>query len=81
MAMSWPLVALFISQLADGKELTVTNPEMTRFLMSLDSSVDLALYAFEHGQQGDIFVQKVPVCAKGTSIDNRNLGSGVERNI
>ncbi|MBV5328899.1 MAG: polysaccharide biosynthesis protein, partial [Chlorobium sp.] len=44
----------------EGKPLTVTDPNMTRFLMSLEDSVDLVLYAYEHGQQGDIFVQKAP---------------------
>jgi UDP-glucose 4-epimerase len=43
-----------------GEPLTVTDPSMTRFLMSLEDSVDLVLYAFEHGQQGDIFIQKAP---------------------
>jgi len=51
---------LFVSQLKEGKPLTVTDPNMTRFLMSLEDSVDLVLYAFEHGSQGDIFVQKAP---------------------
>ena len=51
---------LFVSQLKEGKPLTLTDPNMTRFLMSLEDSVDLVLYAFEHGQQGDIFVQKAP---------------------
>jgi UDP-glucose 4-epimerase len=49
-----------VSQLKQGKEITITDPLMTRFLMSLDDSVDLVLYAFKHGQQGDIFVQKSP---------------------
>jgi UDP-N-acetylglucosamine 4,6-dehydratase len=53
-------IPLFVSQLTEGKALTVTDPNMTRFLMSLEDSVDLVLYAFEHGQQGDIFVQKAP---------------------
>ena len=51
---------MFVSQLKEGKPLTVTDPNMTRFLMSLEDSVDLVLYAFEHGSQGDIFVQKAP---------------------
>jgi UDP-glucose 4-epimerase len=49
-----------VSQLKEGKPLTVTDPNMTRFLMSLEDSVDLVLYAYEHGEQGDIFVQKAP---------------------
>jgi UDP-N-acetylglucosamine 4,6-dehydratase/5-epimerase len=54
------VIPLFQSQLREGKSLTVTDPHMTRFLMSLEESVDLVLFAFEHGQQGDIFVQKAP---------------------
>jgi UDP-glucose 4-epimerase len=54
------VIPLFVSQLKEGKPLTVTDPSMTRFLMSLDDSVDLVLHAFEHGTQGDIFVQKAP---------------------
>lgn len=60
MASRGSVIPLFISQLKEGKPLTVTDPGMTRFLMSLEDSVDLVLYAFEHGQQGDIFVQKAP---------------------
>jgi UDP-N-acetylglucosamine 4,6-dehydratase len=54
------VIPLFIEQLEQGKPLTVTDPNMTRFLMSLEDSVDLVLHAFEHGTQGDIFVQKAP---------------------
>ena len=54
------VIPLFIEQLKQGKPLTVTDPNMTRFLMSLEDSVDLVLHAFEHGTQGDIFVQKAP---------------------
>lgn len=60
MASRGSVIPLFVSQLRDGKPLTVTDPNMTRFLMSLEDSVDLVLYAYEHGQQGDIFVQKAP---------------------
>ncbi|WP_036303321.1 polysaccharide biosynthesis protein [Methylotenera sp. L2L1] len=60
MASRGSVIPLFVSQLNEGKPLTVTDPNMTRFLMSLEDSVDLVLYAFEHGQQGDIFVQKAP---------------------
>jgi UDP-N-acetylglucosamine 4,6-dehydratase len=60
MASRGSVIPLFVSQLKDGKPLTVTDPNMTRFLMSLEDSVDLVLYAFEHGVQGDIFVQKAP---------------------
>ncbi len=50
----------FIEQIKAGKPLTITNPNMTRFMMSLDDAVDLVLYAFKNGTQGDIFVQKAP---------------------
>jgi UDP-N-acetylglucosamine 4,6-dehydratase/5-epimerase len=60
MASRGSVIPLFISQLKEGKPLTVTDPNMTRFLMSLEDSVSLVLYAYEHGQQGDIFVQKSP---------------------
>jgi UDP-N-acetylglucosamine 4,6-dehydratase/5-epimerase len=60
MASRGSVIPLFISQLKQGKPLTVTDPNMTRFLMSLEDSVDLVLYAYQHGNQGDIFVQKAP---------------------
>ena len=60
MASRGSVIPLFISQLKEGKPLTVTDPNMTRFLMSLEDSVDLVLYAYEHGKPGDIFVQKAP---------------------
>ena len=60
MASRGSVIPLFVSQIREGKPLTVTDPNMTRFLMSLEDSVDLVLYAFEHGEQGDIFVQKAP---------------------
>lgn len=60
MASRGSVIPLFVSQIKEGKALTLTDPSMTRFLMSLDDSVDLVLHAFEHGQQGDIFVQKAP---------------------
>ena len=56
------VIPLFISQIRDGKQLTVTEPTMTRFIMSLDEAVDLVLFAFEHGESGDILVQKAPAC-------------------
>jgi UDP-glucose 4-epimerase len=60
MASRGSVIPLFISQIKEEKPLTVTDPAMTRFLMSLEDSVDLVLYAYEHGKQGDIFVQKAP---------------------
>ena len=60
MASRGSVIPLFIEQIRSDESLTVTDPEMTRFLMSLEDSVDLVLHAFEHGQQGDIFIQKAP---------------------
>ncbi|MDO9599835.1 MAG: polysaccharide biosynthesis protein [Azoarcus sp.] len=60
MASRGSVIPLFINQLKGGEPLTVTDPNMTRFLMSLEDSVDLVLHAFEHAEQGDIFVQKAP---------------------
>lgn len=60
MASRGSVIPLFISQLKQGKPLTITDPKMTRFLMSLEDSVELVLHAFEKGKQGDIFVQKAP---------------------
>jgi len=60
MASRGSVIPLFVAQVREGQAVTVTDPNMTRFLMSLEDSVDLVLYAFEYGQQGDIFVQKAP---------------------
>jgi len=60
MASRGSVIPLFVDQLKGGEAITVTDPNMTRFLMSLEDSVDLVLHAFEHAQQGDIFVQKAP---------------------
>lgn len=60
MASRGSVIPLFCEQIAAGKPLTVTNPEMTRFMMTLEEAVDLVIYAFEHGKQGDLFVQKAP---------------------
>lgn len=54
------VIPLFCKQIDDGKSITITNPDMTRFMMSLDDAVELVLYAFKHGKQGDLFVQKAP---------------------
>ncbi|MBU3090138.1 polysaccharide biosynthesis protein [Clostridium gasigenes] len=62
MASRGSVIPLFVDLMREGKDLTVTDPNMTRYMMSLEESVDLVLYAFEHGQQGDIFVQKAPAC-------------------
>jgi UDP-glucose 4-epimerase len=60
MASRGSVIPRFINQIKDGQAITITNPEMTRFMMTLDDAVDLVLYAFEFGQAGDIFVQKSP---------------------
>lgn len=60
MASRGSVIPLFISQIKQGKDITITDPTMTRFLMSLDESVDLVLYAYKHARTGDIFVQKAP---------------------
>ncbi len=54
------VIPLFISQILAGEPLTVTDPNMTRFMMSIEDAVDLVVYAFEHGNPGDVFVQKAP---------------------
>jgi len=60
MASRGSVIPLFINQMKSNQSLTVTDPKMTRFLMSLEDSVDLVIHAFEHAEQGDIFVQKAP---------------------
>jgi UDP-glucose 4-epimerase len=59
------VIPLFIQQIKAGKPITITDPGMTRFIMSLANAVDLVLYAFEHAKPGDIFVQKAPACTIG----------------
>ncbi|NLI72890.1 MAG: polysaccharide biosynthesis protein [Bacteroidales bacterium] len=60
MASRGSVIPLWINQIKSGHEITITDPNMTRFMMTLDDAVDLVLYAFEHGQSGDLFVQKAP---------------------
>lgn len=62
MASRGSVIPLFVSQIKSGKPLTVTDPQMTRFMMSLDDSVALVEFAFKHAKPGDIFVQKAPAC-------------------
>jgi len=59
------VIPLFVDQIKNGQSLTVTDPHMTRFIMSLENAVELVLYAFENGNAGDIFVQKSPTCTIG----------------
>ena len=63
------VIPLWISQIKDGNPITVTEPKMTRFIMSLDEAVDLVLFAFEHGTNGDILVQKAPACTIQTQAE------------
>jgi UDP-glucose 4-epimerase len=60
MASRGSVIPLFTNQIRAGQALTITDPAMTRFMMTLDDAVDLVLYAFQHGNPGDIFVQKAP---------------------
>lgn len=60
MASRGSVIPLFIKQIRQGKPITITDPSMTRFMMTLDDAVDLVVYAFQHGNSGDIFVQKAP---------------------
>lgn len=63
------VIPLWIEQIRSGNPITVTEPSMTRFIMSLDEAVDLVLFAFEHGQNGDILVQKAPACTIQTQAE------------
>jgi len=60
MASRGSVIPLFLDQIKEGKPITITNPDMTRFMMTLNDAVDLVLYAFKNGKQGDLFVQKAP---------------------
>ena len=60
MASRGSVIPLFVDQMHAGKDITVTDPNMTRFMMTLDDAVDLVIYAFQHGENGDLFVQKAP---------------------
>ena len=63
------VIPLWIEQIRSGNPITITEPEMTRFIMSLEEAVDLVLFAFEHGQNGDILVQKAPACTIQTQAE------------
>ena len=60
------VIPLWIDQIKNGNPITVTEPKMTRFIMSLEEAVDLVLFAFEHGENGDLLIQKAPACTIGT---------------
>ena len=66
MASRGSVIPLWVEQITDGKPITITDPNMTRFMMTLDDAVDLVLYAFEHGHNGDLFVQKAPAATLST---------------
>lgn len=63
------VIPLWIDQIKAGQPITITEPSMTRFIMSLDEAVDLVLFAFEHGENGDILVQKAPACTIKTQAE------------
>jgi UDP-glucose 4-epimerase len=62
MASRGSVIPLFVEQIKSGNPITITDPKMTRYMMTLDDAVDLVLFAFKHGNQGDRFVQKAPSC-------------------
>lgn len=82
MASRGSVIPLFLNQIKSGKPITITNPDMTRFMMTLDDAVDLVLYAFEHGEQGDLFVQKAPAATIETLakavINLTNSDTGID---
>ena len=76
------VIPLWIDQIRAGKPITITDPTMTRFIMSLEEAVDLVLFAFEHGESGDILVQKAPACTIKTQAEAVcELFGGDEENI
>ncbi len=84
MASRGSVIPLFVSQLKQGKDLTVTDPNMTRFMMSLQDAVELVLFAFTHGNPGEIFVQKAPASTIGQLAEVLHRifsGSGKVKNI
>lgn len=66
MASRGSVIPLWVDQIKNGKPITITDPNMTRFMMTLDDAVDLVVYAFEHGENGDLFVQKAPAATLNT---------------
>lgn len=81
MASRGSVIPLFVEQIKAGKPLTVTDPHMTRFMMSIDDAVDLVLYAFQHGQPGDLFVQKAPAATIETLAQAMLAVFGVDNPI
>ena len=66
MASRGSVIPLFVEQIENNQPITITNPEMTRFMMTLDEAVELVMFAFKNGKQGDLFVQKAPACTIDT---------------
>uniref|UniRef100_UPI003A8D4820 polysaccharide biosynthesis protein n=1 Tax=Alistipes putredinis TaxID=28117 RepID=UPI003A8D4820 len=66
MASRGSVIPLWVEQMTEGKPITITDPNMTRFMMTLDDAVDLVIYAFTHGKNGDLFVQKAPAATLDT---------------
>ena len=66
MASRGSVIPLWVEQMMEGKPITITDPNMTRYMMTLDDAVDLVIYAFTHGQNGDLFVQKAPAATLST---------------
>lgn len=76
------VIPLWIDQIESGNPITVTEPSMTRFIMSLEEAVDLVLFAFEHGENGDLFIRKAPACTIGTQAEAVcELFGGDKKNI
>lgn len=70
MASRGSVIPLWVEQIMEGKPITITDPEMTRFMMTLDDAVDLVIYAFTHGHNGDLFVQKAPAATLATLAES-----------
>ena len=81
MASRGSVIPLFVKQIKEGKNLTITDPKMTRFMMSLPESVDLVLHAYEHARQGDIFVMKAPACTVSDLAEALLKIFGVKRDV
>jgi UDP-glucose 4-epimerase len=81
MASRGSVIPLFIKQIQSGQPLTVTDPKMTRFMMTLEEAVDLVLYSFDHGCSGDLFVQKAPAATIGTLAEALQCLLGTNREV
>ncbi len=83
MASRGSVIPLFLKQLQENRNITVTDPAMTRFMMTIEDAVDLVIYAFQHGNPGDTFVQKAPACTIGVLVEaiQRHLGTSMPLDI